>query len=46
MGYEAWVESWQQQQLNKHLLEIYGPEKEDEEFDEIEHWPETDPEED
>ena len=30
MGYEAWVERWQQSLLDDHLLEIYGSEEESE----------------
>jgi len=30
MGYEAWVERWQQSLLDDYLLEIYGAEDEDE----------------
>ena len=34
MGYEAWVERWQQSLLDDYLLEIYGAEDEDE-LDEV-----------
>ena len=30
MGYEAWVERWQQSLLDDYLLEIYGSEEESE----------------